>query len=219
MASTVQRLSEKINPETKRPLAEPPKWLPLNVHYETIMGSIAYGVSSDESDFDVYGFCIPPKEDVFPHLKGEIVGFGRNQNHFEQYQQHHVWDQDDLGGKGRNYDLSIYNIVKYFMLCMENNPNMIDSLYTPQFCVLHITKVGQMIRENRNMFLHKGAWHKFKGYAYSQLHRMESKKHEGLDETKAFEQKHKISNKTTLNDVVEEMKRRNLSRNLLDMHK
>ena len=31
------------------------------------------------------------------------------------------------------------------------------------------------MRENRRIFLHKGAWHKFKGYAYSQLHKMEIK--------------------------------------------
>jgi len=47
----------------------PPKWLPANVHYLTIMGSVAYGVSADASDMDVYGFCIPPKEVVFPPIE------------------------------------------------------------------------------------------------------------------------------------------------------
>ena len=59
--STLQRL-------TDRGLVKPPRWLPANVQYETIMGSVAYGVSSDTSDVDVYGWAIPPKEDVFPHL-------------------------------------------------------------------------------------------------------------------------------------------------------
>lgn len=171
MASTVKRL-------TKLGLIKPPNFLPDNVHYETIMGSVAYGVSSDTSDMDVYGFCIPPKELIFPHLAGEIEGFGRQKKRFEQYQQHHIVDESEMGGKGREYDLSIYNIVKYFSLCMENNPNMIDSLWTPQECVLHITKVGNMVRDNRRMFLHKGAWHKFRGYAYSQLHKMAGKRPE-----------------------------------------
>ena len=65
--STLQRL-------TDRGLVRPPRWLPANVQYETIMGSVAYGVSSDTSDVDVYGWAIPPKEDVFPHLRGEIPG-------------------------------------------------------------------------------------------------------------------------------------------------
>jgi len=128
---------------------------------------------------DVYGFCIPPKEMVFPHLTGEIEGFGRQKKRFEQYQQHHIKDDTAMSGKGRDYDVSIYNIVKYFNLCMENNPNMIDSLFVPHECVLHITKVGNMVRENRKLFLHKGSWHKFKGYAYSQLHKMRGRQVEG----------------------------------------
>jgi predicted nucleotidyltransferase len=139
------------------------------------MGSFAYGVSSDTSDCDVYGWAIPSKEIVFPHLTGEVHGFGKQKKRFEQWQEHHVMDESALGGKGREYDLHIYNIVKYFQLCMDNNPNMIDSLFTDQNCILHITSVGNMVRENRHMFLHKGSWHKFKGYAYSQLHKMSSK--------------------------------------------
>ena len=42
------------------------RWLPGNVQYETIMGSVAYGVSSDTSDVDVYGWAIPPKDDLSP---------------------------------------------------------------------------------------------------------------------------------------------------------
>ena len=56
---------------------------------------------------------------------------------------------------------------------------MIASLVTPVDCVLHSTKVGEIVRDNRKLFLHKGAWHKFKGYAYSQLHKMRSKNAEG----------------------------------------
>ena len=166
--STVRKLKESG-------LISPPSFVPHNIHYETIMGSVAYGVSSDTSDMDVYGFCVPPKDMIFPHLAGEILGFGQQINRFEQYQQHHILDKSALAGAGRTYDITIYSIVKYFQLCMENNPNMIDSLFTPANCVLHITKLGNMVRENRKIFLHKGAWHKFKGYAYSQLHKMTTK--------------------------------------------
>ncbi len=166
--STTRRLKEAG-------LIHPPSFVPHNIHYETIMGSVAYGVSSDTSDMDVYGFCIPPKDMIFPHLAGEILGFGSQVKRFEQYQEHHILDKSALAGSGRTYDIAIYSIIKYFQLCMENNPNMIDSLFTPANCVLHITKVGNMVRESRHMFLHKGSWHKFKGYAYSQLHKMTTK--------------------------------------------
>lgn len=157
----------------------PPKWLATNTQYLTIMGSVAYGVSSDTSDMDLYGFAVPPKTDVFPHLAGEIQGFGRQVQRFEQWQEHHIKDEDAAGGKGKEYDFQIFNIVKMFQLCMDNNPNMIDAIFTPQNCILHITKVGQLVRDNRRLFLHKGAWHKFKGYAYSQLHKIHSKNPNG----------------------------------------
>lgn len=168
MPSTVERL-------TRKQLISPPSWLVANVMYETIMGSIAFGVSVDVSDFDTVGFCIPPKDMVFPHLAGQIEGFGRQKQRFSCYQKHHVFVEDELGGKGRTYDLNVYNIVHYFHLCMENNPNMIATLFTPQECVLHSTKVANMVRDARRSFLHKGAWHRFKGYAYNQLHKMRTK--------------------------------------------
>ncbi|WP_020475049.1 nucleotidyltransferase domain-containing protein [Zavarzinella formosa] len=168
MGSVIQRLAEKQ-------IAKPPKFLPKNVHYETLMGSVAYGVSTDTSDMDVYGFCIPPKEEVFPHLRGEITGFGTQKERFTQYQEHHLKDADALAGHGREVDVTIYNIVDYFQLVMKNNPNMVDSLFTPETCVLHITRVGTMVREARRMFLHKGCWHTFKGYAYAQMHKMSTK--------------------------------------------
>lgn len=149
----------------------PPKWLMPNTAYMTIMGSQAYGVSADDSDLDVYGFCIPPKDLVFPHLAGEIPGFGRQVQRFEQWQEHHVQDPN----KAIEYDFAVYSIVKYFHLCMENNPNMIDSLFTPRNCVIHSTTVSEMVRENRRMFLHKGSWHKFKGYAYAQMSKIRNK--------------------------------------------
>lgn len=168
MPSTVERL-------TRKGLMTPPSWLVANVLYETVMGSVAFGVSTDISDFDTIAFCVPPKDLVFPHLAGKIEGFGRQKQKFTCYQKHHVFVEDELGGKGRTYDLNVYNIVHFFHLCMENNPNMLASLFTPQDCVLHSTKVANMVRDARHSFLHKGAWHRFKGYAYNQLHKMRTK--------------------------------------------
>jgi predicted nucleotidyltransferase len=164
MPSTVSILQGKD-------LIRPPKWLEDNIMYETIMGSFAYGVSSDTSDCDIYGFCIPPKSLVFAHLEGQIEGFGRQRQRFDQFLADHVDDKSS----GKMYDLSIFSIVKFFQLSMDNNPNVIDSLFTPVNCVVHVTKVGNMVRDQRRMFLHKGAWHRFKGYAFQQLHKMGTK--------------------------------------------
>lgn len=181
-------------------LIRPPGWLADNLHYLTIMGSVAYGVADTTdaeqvSDVDVYGFCIPPREIVFPHTAGHIWGFGRfkegmPRNHFGVYQEHHIKAPSEGGGKGREYDLQIYSIVKYFQLCMECNPNMVDSLFTPEVCVLHSTRVGDLLRENRKLFLHQGICDRFKGYAYAQVHKMQTKQPEVGSKRAALREKH-----------------------------
>ncbi len=148
-----------------------PSFIPDNTHYLVLMGSVAYGVSEDYSDMDVYGFCIPPKEYIFPHLAGHIRGFGKEPPNFEVWQEHHIQDEQ----KKRSYDISIYGIIKYFQLVLENNPNMIDSLFVPSNCVLHCTEAANLLRENKHLFLHKGSWHKFKGYAFSQLNKCKTR--------------------------------------------
>ncbi len=145
------------------------------IQYEVIMGSMAYGVSNDSSDIDVYGFAISPKYIQFPHVRGEISGFDDIGPQFEQFQQHHIVDQSANAGKGKIIDITIYSITKYFRLLVDNNPNIIDTLFVPRNCILYSTKIGELIRENRKLFLHKGCWPKFKGYAYSQIHKMKTK--------------------------------------------
>ena len=93
--------------------------------YVTVTGSISYGINTDDSDFDTVGFCIPPKEMIFPHLAGEIPGFGRQLQRFDVWEHHHCHDAGALGGRGRTYDFNVCSIVKFFQLAMDNNPNML----------------------------------------------------------------------------------------------
>lgn len=155
------------------------------------MGSIAYGVSTDTSDIDVYGYALPPKGDVFPHLVGELRGFGEQVKPFEQYQKHHVKDKST----GNEYDFCIYSIIKYFSLTMANNPNMVDSLFVNRVHVVHSTELSEHVRAHRKLFLHKGAYNKFKKYAYSQLHKAKIKvPHEGSSRFEDYK-KHGYSTK------------------------
>jgi uncharacterized protein len=155
----------------KKKLIHPPNWLSTNTHYLTIMGSQAYGCNSPDSDFDIYGFCIPSKQTLFPHLAGEILDFGTQKKRFHQWSESHIIDKEEL----KEYDFSVYSIVRFFQLCLENNPNMLDALFTPQNCVIHSTHVGNIVRDNRHAFLHKGCYHKFRGYAFSQIKKMKDK--------------------------------------------
>jgi predicted nucleotidyltransferase len=131
--------------------------------YEVMMGSTAYGVSSNSSDIDVYAVAVPTKEMVFPHLTGNIPGFGPKPDTFEVYQKHHI----EFGLA--EYDINVYSIIKYFNLCAENNPNMLDSLFVPDRCVLFADDAGKHMRLNRHMFLSKASYDKMRGYAFSEF--------------------------------------------------
>lgn len=164
MSSTVATLA-------RRELINPPNDVRSNTMYETVVGSVAYGVSDDLSDYDVNGFFIPAADRLFPHLRGHLLGFNKDVRVPKCWQNHHIMDPST----GREYDLNIYAITQYFRLCLDNNPNMIDTLYTPRECVLHSTPISEMVRERRDLFLHKKCWPEYKGFAYSQLHKMQGK--------------------------------------------
>jgi len=150
-------------------MISPPDYVIPGLQYLTLMGSHAYGVATPESDKDVYGFTVPPRDVIYPHTAGIIRGFGDQGRRFDQWQQHHIGE----------YDFQVYNIVKYFQLLMDNNPNMLDSLYTAQDCILYASPIANTVRDNRDIFLHKGCYHRFKGYAYSQMHKIRTKNPQG----------------------------------------
>ena len=208
-----KKMSNILKELADKGLVKPPSWLANNVHYLTIMGSQAYAVSNKESDFDLYAMVIPPKEDLFVHLKGEIIGFGAweddkiHKNRWRTWQQAHVFDPSALGGKGREYDFQAYNIVDYFQLCADSNPNMIDSLFTSESNVLHTTKIGQMVKDNRRLFLTKKCYHTFRGYAQKQLKKARNTGAEcpKIQAIRKFEDDHGISHTMTFEAVKAEM--------------
>ena len=170
MSSIVKKLVDKNE-------IFPPSFIYDNICFETIMGSEAYGLSTDKSDIDIYGFAVPKKNQLFPHLDGHIEGWSNNKDIFNQYQQH------GIEYKEKKYDIQVYNICKYFRLLTENNPNIIDSAFTARDCILFSSPISELVRENRHIFLHKGLWFKFRGYSYSQLSKLKNKNKQGKRST------------------------------------
>lgn len=140
-----------------------------SVQFEVLAGSHAFGTATPESDRDVIAFCIPPIDFVFPILRGHIDGFGRQKQCFRMY------DQDDISFEGESHDLKVFNIVEFFDTCMDANPTWLETLFVPEDTVLYSTAVGELVRRNRELFLHKGAFHRFSGYAKSMIHKMKKK--------------------------------------------
>lgn len=174
--SVVKKLS-KLN------LIHPPYDFCTDTHYEVMMGSVAYNVTSDTSDMDVHSICTPNVEMIFPHLTGHINGFGDEPKTFDTYQQHHVKHNNKM------YDVVIYSIVKAFNLAKDNNPNVLDMLWVPNNCILHIDHIGKHIRHNRRHFLSKISYHKFRGYSNAQMKRMLTSNRTDLIEKHGYDTK------------------------------
>ena len=112
-------------------------------------GSHAYGTNIETSDIDVKGFAVAPKS--------WVLGFAYN---FEQEERKEPEDK------------TVYDIRKFCSLAADCNPNIIEVLFVDEHDVLKIHPAGQLIRENRDLFLSKRAKQKFSGYALSQLKRI-----------------------------------------------
>ena len=188
-----------LNDLEKRELIKPPPFLVSNTHYLCRMGSVSYGVASGNSDQDIYGVCIPPRDYIFP--PNYIEGFDNRDLTFNQWQQHHIKDPSANGGKGGVYDFSIYSIVNYFRLALDNNPNVLDSMFIRREHIIHSTPAWENVRANNKAFLHKGVVHKLLGYSYSQLAKAKNCI-ASLQEILKFEEDHGIPHSTTHKDAV-----------------
>jgi len=118
-------------------------------------GSHAYGTNTPESDIDIRGVCIPTNLSYY-------VGFGLK--HFEQ----------KTDGWPENEDKTVYDLRKAIKLMADNNPNMLELLYTRPEDTLHSTIFWHNIVDHRKKFLSKKVRYRYSGYAYAQLKRIET---------------------------------------------
>jgi hypothetical protein len=116
--------------------------------FSCITGSQLYGTATPESDTDVRGVFIPTEEFYF--------GFMEKVEQVES----HVPDE------------TYWEITKFFKLCLDNNPNILELLFIPKEFTLGKTEEWDRIMEHRDLFLSTKARHTFSGYAVSQLHRI-----------------------------------------------
>lgn len=112
-------------------------------------GSHAYGTDIETSDLDVRGIALNNGRDIL--LKRD----------FEQV----VNDQTDT---------TVYSFDKIIPLLINCNPNTIELLGLKPEHYLYISKVGQQLLDNKEMFLSQRVVHSFGGYANQQLRRLEN---------------------------------------------
>jgi predicted nucleotidyltransferase len=122
------------------------------VVYLTRHGSKAYGTDVEGSDDDYKGIAIPPKQ--------YYLGIGQR------------FDQQEF----KDPDVVIYELRKFFTLLSNCNPNCIEVLFTDPADHIFVSKVGEKILENRQLFISKRVRWSFAGYSFSQLKRIKAHK-------------------------------------------
>jgi len=134
-----------------------------NTVYLVKHGSQAYGTSLPESDLDVKGCAVAPKRIV--------LGFAYG---FEQHEEHASKKTPDDEKVPDALDSVIYDIRKFCNLAANCNPNIVEVLFVDEADILGISPAGQLIRENRELFLSRKARYSFSGYAIAQLKRIKT---------------------------------------------
>jgi len=136
--------------KTKRPQLDIEDWIVL----EGYRGSISHGTyvptgDSAIDDKDIIGVAIPPIEYYFGLKK---------------------FEQKEL--KINEWDILIYDIRKYFKLLVNSNPNVLCLLWLEKCYYTKITPIGQLLLDNRDLFISINCYNSFCGYARGQMKKM-----------------------------------------------
>jgi len=121
-------------------------------------GSISHGTYRPNSepnsidDKDIMGICIP-SIDYYYGLK--IFG-----------------SRGTVEIKEGEWDIVLYELTKAIRQLEKGNPNILSLLWLEPQYYLKITEEGQMLLDNKHLFVGKHIYHSYVGYANGQLHRM-----------------------------------------------
>lgn len=119
-----------------------------NIMFLTLGGSHAYGTNVEGSDIDIRGVALNSRSDIL------------GMTSFEQ-----VIDNKT--------DTTVYAFRKFVGLIMACNPNTIEMLGGRPESYVMLTKAGQLLLDNKKLFLSKRAVNSFGGYANAQLRRLQ----------------------------------------------
>ena len=149
-----------------------------HVLFVTLHGSHAYGMARESSDVDLKGVLVPPKSyflgfsDSFGQFEGEFPrDFKTDGMTFIEKIEKMIGRKI---GDDEKTDSSIYGIQKFFKLASDNNPNIIEILFTDPSHHVITTPLWEKILEHRDLFLSTRTKFSFSGYAFSQLKRIKT---------------------------------------------
>lgn len=140
------------------------EWLEERTIILSPSGSYAYGTNTDTSDKDFKGVCIPPIE--------YYLGL-------ESFNEYNTSGGKNFRNTKDDVDVNILHINKFVKEAMQGVPNNIEILFVRQEDYIKVTPLGQLLIDNRHLFLSKHIQKKFGGYAYSQIQKLKNKQSNG----------------------------------------
>lgn len=129
-----------------------------------LVGSQAYGLSSDSSDRDEKGVCLEPL-DFFLNLNGN----------FEQYEYRDAETRTgahDAKSEPGDLDLTIYSLKKFLRLATYGNPNVVELLFINGECLLTRNTVGAELQSLYPYIVSREAGRRYLGYMEAQKQRL-----------------------------------------------
>lgn len=121
------------------------KFISKNALYLARSGSKAYNTNVSSSDDDIKGITLAPKNYHYGFL-----------NNFEQYEH-------------SNPDIVVFSFQKYMKLALNNNPSVLETLFTDEQDILYANPAFNKILEIKSEILSKRCYHTFTGYARGQI--------------------------------------------------
>jgi uncharacterized protein len=139
------------------PLMDASTWVPRRTILLDRAGSHAYGTAMPTSDEDSRGIVIAPRA----YLLGSMMP------KFENYQP----NRKDLAA---GEDVAYTELRHYSILAANNNPNVLELMFTDRADWLQAHPLGEELVAHRHLFLSSRCRFTFSGYAISQLKRIQT---------------------------------------------
>lgn len=130
-----------------------------NIILLALSGSRAYRTNTEESDYDWRGIMIRPIKEDYLRYEG-----------FEQKDS--GWLDEEGNISCLSEDTVVWDLKKYLQLANKSNPNILEVLWHDHYQI--INPIGKQLVSDRNMFITRNVVKTYKGYAYSQLKKLDN---------------------------------------------
>lgn len=139
-----------------------PKELLQNQILKVQNGSKLYGTDTPQSDDDYMGIFVEPPQYLFSLRQAKTVNF------------------HDRGPEAKNeageVDGIAYPLRHFLKLATDGNPSILTVLFAQPQHIVENTIYGQLLLDNKSLFISSNAGPKFLGYMNSQLQRLKGEK-------------------------------------------